>query len=215
MSWKYIGRPLSPVPPVPCPHFSSPCGQILCFRPIHLKLCMWLWSSFCWRVGINEMVELPSGSDTIKAMRFDFSCGILIGKTLSGFTCPWLFLVSQGFHYLSFLDLEHSFSEIKPYFTNPFFFLCRMGSWDSRWDASFASWLRLALGRSPGMIYLRVIFLHSGSHPVCSRNIDCLLLWRTLNEGLMDRHFLLTLRLFSLLWKLKTRWKGQVTCFGE
>lgn len=76
------------------------------------------------------MVELPSGSDTIKAMRFDFSCGVLIGKTLSEFTCPWLFLVSQGFHclfYLSFfLFSGHSFSEIKTYSTNPFFFV----GWD-------------------------------------------------------------------------------------
>lgn len=180
---------------------------------VHVVVC----GSLCWRVGINEMVELPSGSDTIKAMRFDFSCGVLIGKTLSEFTCPWLFLVSQGFHclfYLSFFFVFWAFFfRNKNLFHQPFF-LCRMGSWDSWWDASFGSWLRLALGRSPGMIYLRVIFLHSGSHPVRSRNIDCLPLWRTLSEGLMDRHFLLTLQLFSL-WKLKTRWKGQVTCFGE
>lgn len=152
------------------------------------------------------------GSDTAKPVRspLGFSCGLLIGKTWSEITCPWLFLVPQGFHCLfytsSLLFSGGSLWEIKIYSTDSFF-LCSVGSRDSRTDAPFGSQLHPALERSPGMLYFGIIFLHRGIHAVHSRNIDPLLLWHTLAEGLMDRHFLLTLQLFSFMWKLEDKVK--------
>ena len=161
------------------------------------------------RDRICILTDAMSGFQPTEPQRELPSCGLLIGKTWSEFTSPWLSLVPQGFCclcYLLFVVFWGFFFRSQNLFHWPFC-LYRVGSRESRTDASFGSWLRPALERSPGMIYLGIIVLHPGIRPVHSRNTDLLLLWHTLTGGLMDRHFLLTLQLFSFMWKLEDKVK--------
>lgn len=160
------------------------------------------------------------GSDTAKPVRspLGFSCGLLIGKTWSEITCPWLFLVPQGFHCLfytsSLLFSGGSLWEIKIYSTDSFF-LCSIGSRDSRTDAPFGSQLHPALERSPGMLYLGLYFstvefmqFIPETLTLCFCDTPSLKVWWT-------DTFSWPCSCFLSCGSWKTRWKWpKFTCFG-